>query len=268
MLKSVKPLKKWISFIYPMRFILSYFIITESRTIVHNYSWNSCFVEIILMSYMVSFPLLVDNHTTEPISSGISCTASGLRTRTQSQSQAPKHLYSCECVDQFPFSSIVDSYCFLGNEYVHRNAKAYHRWKYDMLILPGCVPPRTVPEIILSEAYCQVNRGINAVQYSNLIPYLSFFSFGFSPAFFCLFFRGGYNSIKYYKPWNSILSKIQRINIRTKRLLMRFWWCRWRSSRKVSRSRNDRSRQRILSRLYCTHRLTNRDYFRQKNSAQ
>lgn len=251
-----------------MSFILSYFIITESRTIVHNYSWNSCFVEIILMSYMVSFPLLVDNHTTEPISSGISCTASGLRTRTQSQSQVPKHLYSCECVDQFPFSSIVDSYCFLGNEYVHRNAKAYHRWKYDVLILPGCVPPRhrawnhTFRGLLSSEPWnkCGTIQQLNTIL---VILFIRFFT-----CVFCLFFRGGYNSIKYYKPWNSILSKIQRINIRTKRLLMRFWWCRWRSSRKVSRSRNDRSRQRILSRLYCTHRLTNRDYFRQKNSAQ
>ena len=49
----------------------------------------------------------------------------------------------------------------------------------------------TVPEIILSEAHCQANRGINAVLYSNFISYLSFFSFGFSRKFFVCFFGEG-----------------------------------------------------------------------------
>ena len=49
----------------------------------------------------------------------------------------------------------------------------------------------TVPEIILSEAHCQANRGINAVLQSNFVSYLSFFSFGFLPAFFVYFFGEG-----------------------------------------------------------------------------
>ena len=49
----------------------------------------------------------------------------------------------------------------------------------------------TVPEIILSEAHCQANRGINALTQSNFISYLSFFSFGFLPAFFVYFFGEG-----------------------------------------------------------------------------
>ncbi|MBR1482805.1 MAG: hypothetical protein IJ598_07575, partial [Ruminococcus sp.] len=46
-------------------------------------------------------------------------------------------------------------------------------------------------EIILSEAHCQANRGINALSQSNFVSYLSFFSFGFLPAFFVYFFGEG-----------------------------------------------------------------------------
>ncbi len=49
----------------------------------------------------------------------------------------------------------------------------------------------TVPEIILSEAHCQANRGINALSQSNFISHLSFFSFGFSRTFFVCFFGEG-----------------------------------------------------------------------------
>jgi hypothetical protein len=46
-----------------------------------------------------------------------------------------------------------------------------------------------VPDIILSEAHCQVNRGINAVSSNDLSLFLSFFSFGF-PRTFCVDFFG------------------------------------------------------------------------------
>ena len=59
------------------------------------------------------------------------------------------------------------------------------------LFCRGACLRATVPEIILSEAHCQANRGINAVLYSNFISYLSFFSFGISRKFFVCFFGEG-----------------------------------------------------------------------------
>ena len=60
----------------------------------------------------------------------------------------------------------------------------------------GACHRATVPEIILSEAHCQANRGINAVLYSNFISYLSFFSFGFCVSFLSVFSGRAHRAIE------------------------------------------------------------------------